>query len=221
MSQFDRNSLLQYHQQAITHALAPQQAQKQMPAQLVFPDDTMAIGSPAVARGALFPTDADSSQESEEERQRRLLQNEPIIVYTSLSDHQVLKPEILRRSLALVLVISMQVVCIGLILAGGLGDTFEGIEGPTPSASQEGLYLVQLALHASFFLSMYMRSADMLTVYTVLVTLTFILTVVFAVRSLLDVVACALCIPAIVLAHAIRDLMIPHCFTVRAGGLAV
>ncbi|CAK0861161.1 unnamed protein product [Prorocentrum cordatum] len=78
--QFDRNASLQYHQQAITHALAPQQSQKQLPCQLVFPDDTMAIGSPAVARNALFPTERDGTQETEEERQRRLLQNEPIVV---------------------------------------------------------------------------------------------------------------------------------------------
>jgi len=69
MDQFDRHALLQYHQQAITHALAPQQSQKQMPCQLVFPDDTMAIGSPAVARGALFPMDPDGAQETEEERE--------------------------------------------------------------------------------------------------------------------------------------------------------
>ena len=87
MEHFDRSGLLQFHQQAITHALAPSQSQKQMPCQLVFPDDTMAIGSPALPTSQLWgPSD---QQESEEERQRRLLQNEPIVVYTSLSDNEV------------------------------------------------------------------------------------------------------------------------------------
>lgn len=221
MTQFDRNAPLQYHQQAITHALAPQQAQKQMPAQLVFPDDTMAIGSPAVARGSLFPTEVDTSQETDEERQRRLLQNEPIVVYTSLSEHRILLPEIARRGVALMLVIVAQVSTISIILAGGMDDNFEDVDGPTPSAHQAGLYVAQIALHVLFALSMYLWSADMLMVYTVLGTLVFILILVLAVRSLLDVIACACCIPAVLLANSIRDLMVPHCFTVRAGGLAL
>jgi len=218
MNQFDRNALLQYHQQAITHALAPQQSQKQMPAQLVFPDDTMAIGSLAAARGGVFPTDPESSQETEEERQRRLLQNEPIVVYTSLSEQRVLMPEIARRWLALLLVVAIQTVCIIIVLTGGTGGQLYGVvdDGPTPSATQAGLYVAQLALHAFFLLSMYLWNADMLTVYTALVTLLCILMVVLAVRSLLDVVAAALCVPAVFLASSIRDLMMPHCFTIRS-----
>ena len=107
MEHFDRSALLQFHQQAITHALAPAQSQKQMPCQLVFPDDTMAIGSPALPRGQLFPPEGEA-QESEEERQRRLLQNEPIVVYTSLSDHEVLLPEIAKRGLAWLLALALQ-----------------------------------------------------------------------------------------------------------------
>lgn len=221
MSQFDRNALLQYHQQAITHALAPQQAQKQMPAQLVFPDDTMAIGSPAVSRGALFPSEADGSTETEEERQRRLLQNEPIVVYTSLSDQRVLMPEIVHRGVALLVVIVVQVISITFVLAGGIGDNFEDVPAPTPSASQAGLYVAQLALHAFFLLSMYLWNADLLMCYAVLVSLVFILIVTLAVRSFLDVLVCLLCIPAVLLANSIKDLMMAHCFTVRAGGLAV
>mmetsp|Transcript_22125 Transcript_22125/g.61216 ORF Transcript_22125/g.61216 Transcript_22125/m.61216 type:complete len:224 (-) Transcript_22125:190-861(-) len=216
MDQFDRNALLQYHQQAITHALAPQQSQKQMPCQLVFPDDTMAIGSPAAARGALFPADGDRSQESPEERQRRLLQNEPIVVYTSLSDQQVLMPEIARRGVVLLFVIAAQTVCIIVVLTGGAGEQFYDTASPTPSASQAGLYCAQLALHAFFMLSMYLWSVDMLMVYTVLVTLIFFLIVVLAVRSVLDIVACALCVPAILLGNSIRDLMMPHCFMIRS-----
>merc|ERR1719428_2220979 len=115
MDQFDRNASLQYHQQAITHALAPQQSQKQIPCQLVFPDNTMAIGSPAVVRGALFPTDRENTQESEEDRQRRLLQNEPIVVYTSLSEQNVLVPEISWRGCLLLLAIGVQAICIVVI----------------------------------------------------------------------------------------------------------
>mmetsp|Transcript_88358 Transcript_88358/g.263535 ORF Transcript_88358/g.263535 Transcript_88358/m.263535 type:complete len:224 (-) Transcript_88358:119-790(-) len=216
MDQFDRNALLQYHQQAITHALAPQQSQKQMPCQLVFPDDTMAIGSPAVARGALFPTDADSAQESIEERQRRLLQNEPIVVYTSLSDEQVLRHEIAQRGVALLLSVAVQTVCIIVVLTGGAGEQFYDMDSPTPSASQAGLYCAQLALHVFFMLSMYLWSVDMLMVYTVLVTLLFFLMAVLALRSVLDIAACALCVPAILLGNSIRDLMMPHCFMIRS-----
>jgi len=216
MSQFDRNALMQYHQQAITHALAPQQSQRQMPVQLVFPDDTMAIGSPAIARGALFPADPETAHETEEQRQRRLLQNEPIVVYTSLSEHRLLMPEIARRWFALLLVMVAQIVCIALVLSGGAGPRFDDLDEKTPSASQAGLYVAQLALHAFFLLSMYLWNPDMLTLYSVLVTLLFILLVVFAVRSALDVAACAFCVPTIALTISIRDLMMPHCFTIRA-----
>jgi len=215
MDQFDRNALLQYHQQAITHALAPQQSQKQIPCQLVFPDDTMAIGSPAVAKGALFPTDRENTQESEEDRQRRLLQNEPIVVYTSLSDMQVLRPEIFWRSCALLLVIAVQGVCIGIILMGGAGKQFYNAQTAIPSTSQAGLYCSVLVLHAFFLGAMYLWNVDLLKVYSVLVTLLFFLILVLAMRSFLDLAACALCVPVVLISNSIRDLMMPHCFTIR------
>lgn len=220
MELFDRHALLQYHQQAITHALAPQQSQKQIPCQLVFPDDTMAIGSPVVARGALFPTDRDASQESEEERQRRLLQDEPIVVYTSLSEHHVIVPEITWRGVALLLVIAVQGVCMVTVLTGGATDPFYSEGGDdgdisTPTSSQVALYCCQIALHAFFLLSMYLWNVDMLKMYTVVVTLLFFLMLVLALRSVLDVAACALCVPSILLSNSIRDLMMPHCFTIR------
>lgn len=215
MDQFDRNALLQYHQQAITHALAPQQSQKQIPCQLVFPDDTMAVGSPAVARGTLFPTDRESTQESEEDRQRRLLQNEPIVVYTSLSDQQVLKPEIFWRGCALLLVIIIQAVCIAIILTGGAGKQFYDTEAPTPSPSQAGLYSAALVLHAFFIVAMYLWNIDLLKAYSVFVTLLLFLIMVLAMRSFLDVATCALCVPVVLLSNSIRDLMMPHCFTIR------
>jgi len=215
MDQFDRNALLQYHQQAITHALAPQQSQKQIPCQLVFPDDTMAVGSPAVAKGALFPTDRESTQESEEDRQRRLLQNEPIVVYTSLSDQQVLKPEIFWRGCALLMVIGIQAVCIVIILTGGAGTQFYNMEAPTPSASQAGLYSAILVLHGFFFVAMYLWNIDLLKAYSVFVTLCLFLIMTLAMRSFLDVATCALCVPVVLLSNSIRDLMMPHCFTIR------
>lgn len=214
MDQFDRNASLQYHQQAITHALAPQQSQKQLPCQLVFPDDTMAIGSPAVARNALFPTERDGSQETEEERQRRLLQNEPIVVYTSLSTQGQLLPEIVWRGMALLIVIAAQAVCIILVLTGGAGEQFVEGDSPTPNATQSGLYCTQLVLHLFFLLSMYLWNVDMLKVYSVFVTLLFFLILCLAMRSLLDMATCALCLPAILLSNSIRDLMMPHCFTI-------
>mmetsp|Transcript_159580 Transcript_159580/g.306368 ORF Transcript_159580/g.306368 Transcript_159580/m.306368 type:complete len:225 (-) Transcript_159580:115-789(-) len=216
MDQFDRNALLQYHQQAITHALAPQQSQKQIPCQLVFPDDTMAIGSPAVAKGALFPTDRESTQETEEAQQRRLLQNEPIVVYTSLSDHRSLVPQIAWRGCALLFVIGMQGVCIVIILTGGAGEQFYKVPASIPTTSQAGLYGAQLVLHAFFLpVSMYLWSVDMLKAYSVFVTLLFFLIMVLAMRSFLDMAACALCVPAVLLSNSIRDLMMPHCFTIR------
>eukprot|EP00933_Yihiella_yeosuensis_P058936 TRINITY_DN5972_c6_g1_i1.p1 TRINITY_DN5972_c6_g1~~TRINITY_DN5972_c6_g1_i1.p1 ORF type:complete len:224 (-),score=16.25 TRINITY_DN5972_c6_g1_i1:93-764(-) len=216
MDQFDRNSLLQYHQQAITHALAPQQSQKQMPCQLVFPDDTMAVGSPAVSRGALFPTETDASQESEEERQRRLLQNEPIVVYTSLSDHEVLQREIAKRGLVLLLLIALQVVCIILVLTGGVGkEVFDN--GPVdPTSTQVMLYVAELLLQPVFMIAMYFWSVDTLKVYTVLSSLLLVLIATFAVRSPLDIVACALSLPIVLLGNSIRGLMMPHCFIIRS-----
>merc|ERR1712137_780579 len=118
----------------------------------------MAIGSPAAARGALFPTDPENSQESEEERQRRLLQNEPIVVYTSLSEQRVLMPEIVRRAVALLLVIAIQAVCIIVVLTGGAGEQFDNVDTVTPTSVQWSLYGAQLALHAFFLLSMYLWS---------------------------------------------------------------
>jgi len=218
MDAFDRNVLLLYHQQAITHALAPQQSHKQMPCQLVFPDDTMAIGAPAVARGVLFPTNPEGSQESEEERQRRLLQNEPVVVYTSLSERGVLAPLIAWRGVALLMVIALQGICIVVVLTGGDFGAFYDIDEATPSTSQAGLYGTQLALHAFFLLGMYLWNVDLLKVYSVFVTLLFFLIVVLALRSMIDLAACCLCIPIVVLSNQIRDLMMPHCFTVRRPG---
>jgi hypothetical protein len=251
MDQFDQNALLQYHQQAITHALAPQQSQKQIPCQLVFPDNTMAIGSPAVVRGALFPTDRENTQESEEDRQRRLLQNEPIVVYTSLSDQHVLRPEIFWRSVVLVLVIFVQCGSIVVILMGGAGRQFYDDEAPTPSTRQAGVYCVTLVLHAFYLLANidslkgpllvqseggarrlnWMRLPAnqpagghtgpssyrivLAEVYSIFVTLLLFLIMVLAMRSFLDLWICVLCVPVIILTNSIRELMMPHCFTIR------
>jgi len=216
MDQFDRNVLPQFHQQAITHALAPQQSQKQVPCQLVFPDDTMAIGSLAVARVALFPTDREGTHESEEDRQRRLLQNEPIVVYTSLSEHRLLVPELTWRVILLLLIIAVQVVCILVILTGGAGDTSgDDTSVAIPSPCQMGLYAAQLALHLFFFISMYFWNVDMLKVYSVSVTLILFLILVLTTKSLLDLVACVLCAPIVILSSCLRNLMMPHCFTIR------
>lgn len=214
MDAFDRSALLQYHQQAITHALAPQQSHKQMPSQLVFPDDTMAVGAPATSRGgALFATDREDTQESEEERQRRLLQNEPVVVYTSLSDRPLLAPLIAWRGLALMLVIAIQACIIVVVLTGG---EVSGVDsGENPTATQAGLYSTQIVLHGFFLLAMYLWNVDLLKAYTVAVTLLFFLILVFAIRQILDVANCALCVPVVVLSNQIRELMMPHCFTVR------
>lgn len=212
MEHFDREVLLQHHQQAITHALAPQQSNRSMPAQLVFPDDTMAIASPAVARGQLFLVDSNGAPETEEERQRRLLASESVVVYTSLSDQEVRTPEIAKRWLALLFVMGLQAICIIMALTG----SGSGSDVQAPSPMQVTVYVAQMVLHLLFLLAMYLGSADMLNVYTVLVTLLCVLIVAIAVNSVLDVVICSLSLPVVLLASAIRDLMMPHCFTVRS-----
>jgi len=113
-------------------------------------------------------------------------------------------------------VIAVQVVCIVSILTGGVGPQFTDPPTPMPTASQAGLYCVQLVLHVFLLLSMYLWNVDMLKVYTVLVTLLFFLMLVLALHSLLDVAACLLCVPTILLSNAIRELMMPHCFTISS-----
>merc|ERR1711862_357987 len=125
-------------------------------------------------------------------------------------------PEIVKRGVALLLVIAAQAVCIVIVLTGGTGEQFYDLDAPTPSASQAGLYCTQLVLHGFFLLSMYFWNVDMLMVYTVLVTLLFFLIVMLAVRSFLDVAACVLCMPVVLLGNSIRDLMMPHCFIIRS-----
>ncbi|CAK0802325.1 unnamed protein product [Prorocentrum cordatum] len=65
------------------------------------------------------------------------------------------------------------------------------------SCAQAGLYCSQLVLHLFFLLSMYLWNVDMLKVYSVFVTLLFFLVLCLAMRSLLDVAACVLCLPAV------------------------
>mmetsp|Transcript_11128 Transcript_11128/g.20991 ORF Transcript_11128/g.20991 Transcript_11128/m.20991 type:complete len:224 (-) Transcript_11128:60-731(-) len=215
MDQFDRHALLQYHQQAITHALAPQQSQKQMPCQLVFPDDTMAIGSPPPARGLLLPADAENGQETEEERQRRLLQNEPIVVYTSLSDDEVIMPEIIRRGLALLLCVGLQMVCLIVILTGGEADQLFEPNQETPNSVQVTLYTAQLLIAPAFLMAFYLWSPDMMKFYTVCSQLEFVLTATLALRSPLDLMVCGLYVPIVLISDCLRSLMTPHCFMIR------
>lgn len=173
----------------------------------------MAIGSPALPRHNLFPTDGEGVQESEEERQRRLLQNEPIVVYTSLSEREVLLPEIAKRGLALLLILALQMVCIIVILTGGeAGQPFVEDEPRTPNQIQVMLYSAQMLVQLIFLLAMYFWSPDILKFYTVLCQLLFVLMAALAIRSPLDLVACSLSVPLILLSDAIRHLMMPHCF---------
>merc|ERR1719335_1097032 len=146
----------------------------------------MSIGSPAIKPGVLFPTDRDSVQESEEDRQRRLLQNEPIVVYTSLSELRVLVPEIAWRGVVLLLILAVQVVCIVVIFTGSVGSEFFDTGEPLPNTAQMGIYCSQLGLHIFFLLSMYLWNIDMLKVYSVGVTLIFFLVLILAFRSMFD-----------------------------------
>lgn len=164
----------------------------------------------------MFPTDAEGQQETEEERQRRLLQNEPIVVYTSLSDSRELLPMVRMRGWILVPAVATQVLCALLVLSGAGGGDLSQDGEPTPSPDQVGLYVALLLLHAFLALSMYLWNADMVTLYTVLMILVFILMVVLAIRSIFDVVAAILSIPAVLLAMSIRDLMMPHAFTIKS-----
>merc|ERR1719401_2567589 len=123
-------------------------------------------------------------------------------------------PEIAWRGVALLFVIAAQAVCIIIVLTGGAGEQLTDADAPTPDTSQAGLYCTQLALHLLFLLSMYLWNVDMLKVYSVFVTLLFFLMLCLAMRSLLDMAACVLCLPAVFLSNSIRDLMMPHCFTV-------
>mmetsp|Transcript_40765 Transcript_40765/g.73644 ORF Transcript_40765/g.73644 Transcript_40765/m.73644 type:complete len:228 (+) Transcript_40765:67-750(+) len=218
MDQFERHALLQYHQQAIMHALSSQSSQKNMPAQLVFPDDTMAVGAPAIQRGALFPTDRDAQQETDEEqRQRRLLQNEPIVVYTSLSDRRTLAPDIAWRGIALLLVMALQGICIVLELADqDAGESIDMLWTPPASTTLEAvLYALQGLLHVMALVAMYRWSPDGLMVYGVLTTLLGFLLTVLALRTVVDLAICVLSVPAVVLSHSIQRLMMPHCFVIR------
>eukprot|EP00405_Crypthecodinium_cohnii_P046255 CAMPEP_0206576940 /NCGR_PEP_ID=MMETSP0325_2-20121206/31046_1 /ASSEMBLY_ACC=CAM_ASM_000347 /TAXON_ID=2866 /ORGANISM="Crypthecodinium cohnii, Strain Seligo" /LENGTH=231 /DNA_ID=CAMNT_0054082243 /DNA_START=156 /DNA_END=852 /DNA_ORIENTATION=- len=224
MAQFDRNALLQYHQQAITHALAPQQAQRQMPSQLVFPDDTMAIGSLAASRGGgtgggnIFPTGPQQVQESTEDQQRRLLQSEPIVVYTSLSDRREGagtsgRTAVLDRWDRLSGTGALHMPLIG--WSHGWPAKSIGHE-PYADAAQMGLYVALLVAHAFFALAMYLWNVDMISVYAVFVTLVSVLVVVLALRGVLDLIIALLAIPNIFLATYIKNLMMPHCFTVKS-----
>eukprot|EP00927_Polykrikos_kofoidii_P024925 TRINITY_DN2252_c0_g1_i1.p1 TRINITY_DN2252_c0_g1~~TRINITY_DN2252_c0_g1_i1.p1 ORF type:complete len:227 (+),score=36.53 TRINITY_DN2252_c0_g1_i1:104-784(+) len=215
MAEFDRNALLQYHQQAITQALTPQHLLKQIPCQLVFPDDTMALGSPAC--GAIFGGEQESSQGTEEERQQRLLQNEPIVVLASLSPLNVLRPEITWRSVGLFSAIALQVFCCVWILAGRArrSDLFRDDGSELPDQAQVWLYSWLLALHILAPVSICCWSPDLLKLYSVCVTATFILILTITLRCPFDLLASVVCLPIVLLANCIRDLMMPHCFTVR------
>merc|ERR1711862_209683 len=127
----------------------------------------------------------------------------------------VLAPEIAWRGCAQLLFIGIQSVCIVVILTGGAGDQFINTQAPTPSASQAGIYCAVLVLHAFFLLAMYLWNVDLLKAYSVFLTLLFFLILVLTMRSFLDMAACALCVPIVLLSNCIRDLMMPHCFTVR------
>uniref|UniRef100_A0A7S1AUQ7 Uncharacterized protein n=1 Tax=Noctiluca scintillans TaxID=2966 RepID=A0A7S1AUQ7_NOCSC len=215
MDQFDRDSLLQYHEQAVTHVLAPQQSQRQIPCQLVFPDDTMAIGSPPIARGQLFASDHANTPDFEAEAQRRLVQNAPVVVYTSLSDWAELKQGVQWRGMLLLFTIAVQSILIIVELTGGMDQFVFGYEDASLTGSVTRLYGALLALHVLFLLSMYLWNVDLLKAYCVLVTLAFLLILVLALRGLFDVLICALCVPCVLLGNSLRDLMMPHCFTVR------
>lgn len=209
MDQFDRNLALQHV--PVAHGFS---GQKQSPVQTVFPDNTMSVGTVALPR-AMFPVDSEAP-ETEQDRERRLMQDEPIVVYTSLSDGRILMPEIVWKWFGMMLLLFSQAVCIICVLAGQADTLLSEADGQSsPSACQAGLYVALLALHVWFFFSMYHWSADMLTVYYVLATLMLVLIAAFAVRGLLDVLVAVLMLPVLFLTRSLRDLMMPHCFVMK------
>lgn len=216
MDAFDRDAPLMFHQQAITHALAASRgAQKQMPTQLVFPDDTMTVGFPPAPLGNRDDTRNNSAENSETEEQRQQrLQNEPVVVYTSLSDLRTLAPKITGIGLASLLCIACQSVCMVTTLSGSsFLDFYSDIDVPTPL--QRGMFTGMLVCHCAWLMSVHWRNVDLLKIYGVLMNVFFFLTLLGGLASLCDVATCALCLPIAFLTGTMRHLMMPHCFTVR------
>eukprot|EP00435_Cladocopium_sp_Y103_P060742 s865_g22.t1 len=92
------------------------------------------------------------------------------------------------------------------------GQLFVEDEPRTPNQIQVMLYTAQMLVQPIFLLAMYFWSPDVLKFYTVLCQLLFVLLAALAIRSPLDLVACSLSVPLILLGDAIRHLMMPHCF---------
>eukprot|EP00397_Hematodinium_sp_SG-2012_P052855 GEMP01062753.1.p1 GENE.GEMP01062753.1~~GEMP01062753.1.p1 ORF type:complete len:217 (+),score=29.29 GEMP01062753.1:78-728(+) len=183
-----------HHQQAISHAVTLERdhgrrrgsLSKRLPTQLVFPDMTSCIGS-TVSKG-IFPRSSpvNASDERSEDSQQQL-QNEPLVVYTTMSNPALLRPILVRKCGIWVVLAGAQSICMFLVLAGEKVFDF-GLEEESREQRQHLVYGLQLNLHVLFLLSFIFDATFLLKIYAVGIYALLILAL-FNLTNGLDVVA--------------------------------
>jgi hypothetical protein len=215
----DPDAPLLYHQQALSHTL---RSGRGVPGQVVFPDATMAIGSPptpldAVATGPT-PRPEPFGDGGDDERGNgngngNSASNSAVVVYTSVSDPRVVVPRVSAYGTLLVAVVAAQAILAVCILTGATLVPFHRQQHVAqPTHTQEYVYGVWLLVSAGLPVAAWLKSADFLKLYSTVATAAALAALFAAMNSLLDVAWCLLCIPSRYLCSEIRKVSIPHCF---------
>ncbi|KAF4730370.1 hypothetical protein FOZ62_003744 [Perkinsus olseni] len=229
----DRSVAFRYHQQAIVtgRALAlPHGKGGELPTQVVnFPDNSITLGLPCHSVKSMLPATSHSSSaptetapdnrrpaaadtESEEERSRRLA-NEPVLVYTSLSDPRLVATSISRPITRALVTAAFQTALVVIAVTGGTFVPFyDSSYVSTPTSTQYVGYLLMIASHALLLLGVYYHRVELLTIHTVILTAIGIVVLATGLMSLLDVGVVLLCLPLRYFVEDIRSKISPHCF---------
>ncbi|KAF4661620.1 NEDD8-activating enzyme E1 regulatory subunit [Perkinsus olseni] len=229
----DRSVAFRYHQQAIVtgRALAlPHGKGGELPTQVNFPDNSITLGLPCHSVKSMLPATSHSSSastetapdsrrtaaaadtESEEDRSRRLA-NEPVLVYTSLSDPRLVTTSISRPITRALVTAAFQTALVVIAVTGGTFVPFYASSYvSTPTSTQYVGYLLMVASHALLLLGVYYHRVELLTIHTVILTAIGIVVLATGLMSLLDVGVVLLCLPLRYFVEDIRSKISPHCF---------
>lgn len=205
-----------HHRQAISHAVAHKRGcgkdSTRLPTQLVFPDKTSCIGA-AVSRGIFplsTPDEAEPQRNYEDQQQR--IQNEPVVVYTTLSTPAVTRPILVRKCGIWLVLAGAQSVCMFLVLAGERISDFE--LGEARLQRQQMVYGMQLNLHVLFLLAFIFDATFLLKVYGIGMHVLLVLALL-CITNGLDILTVLLSFGIVHYSEQTRNLCLPHCFVIR------
>eukprot|EP00922_Rhytidocystis_sp_ex-Travisia-forbesii_P019286 GHVS01028584.1.p1 GENE.GHVS01028584.1~~GHVS01028584.1.p1 ORF type:complete len:215 (-),score=11.48 GHVS01028584.1:155-799(-) len=111
LDQLDAGQPLLYHQHALARAVSAV-SRNALPTQLVFPDESLAIGLPPSRLAEAIDTNQTETHDDSEEDREELIRSSTVLVYASRTPDEKVQPRVGRSAMFMVIVFCMEALMI-------------------------------------------------------------------------------------------------------------